>query len=92
MNKNVREVIQNDAVIKYDAGQTMLAYFRTAICLVVAGVFLIEVLDTAVAIFSGWLFIVAGVATFLFGVKHHNESGRVRQPVVSSNCSRRFSR
>lgn len=92
MNKNVRTVNQNGVRFQNHSVYTMSAYFRTAVCLVVAGIFSIEALGTAGATFSGWLLLVAGMAAFLFGVKHHNESRRVRQPVVSNSYSRRFSR
>lgn len=92
MNKNVRTVIQSGAEFESDTKHIMLAYFWTAVCLVIAGVFSIEALGTAESTFSGWLLVIAGVATFLFGAKHYSDSRRVRQPVVSSNCSRLYSR
>ncbi len=73
--------------------QTMLAYLRTAICLVIAGVSFIEAIGSTAATFTGWLFIVSGIATFTFGVLHcKNESRRVRQLAVSNQPNRPYLR
>ena len=75
---SLRDILAVDRTL-LAAEQTMLAYLRTSMCLIIAGATFLEMLNSPSSNFTGWLFIVSGVATFAFGAAHcKQERQRVR--------------
>jgi putative membrane protein len=56
--------------------RTFLAYVRTALSLIVAGVFSIKFFDSVVLEVIGWMFIVAGAATCVIGVRRYRRTNQ----------------
>ena len=52
------------------ASRIISAYLRTSMCLIFAGAAFFESSNTLTSNFTGWLFIVSGVAAFAFGAVH----------------------
>lgn len=78
MDKLEKEIINEELLLRdyLAADRTMLAvdrtflsYIRTSLTLFVAGISLIKFFDTALIHSMGWLFIISGIATFIFGLK-----------------------
>lgn len=47
---------------------TLLAYIRTSLTILIAGVSLLKFFDLFILDITGWVFVVAGIAVFVFGL------------------------
>lgn len=53
--------------------RTFLAYIRTALTLFVSGATFVRFFDTLVLDIIGWIFIPAGILTFVIGTLHYGK-------------------
>jgi putative membrane protein len=71
----LRDVLAADRTVLANE-RTFLAYLRTAVALFVSGVTFIKLLDYAWLAILGWIFILLGIHTFIYGLLHYRHMHR----------------
>lgn len=71
----LRDVLAADRTILANE-RTFLAYMRTAFTLFVAGITFIKFLGSFWFEFLGWLFIILGLFTFIYGFRRYHQMNR----------------